>query len=339
MSMKTDGSSVLEVKDLKVHFPVRSGFIRRDTLITIKAVDGVSFDIKKGEILGLVGESGCGKSTLGRAILRLVKPTSGTVNIEGVSFSSMPSKELRKHRPLAQMIFQDPYASLDPRMTVFEILAEPVLGHHNPSAKELKARIKRYLEICGLSFKAAKKYPHEFSGGQRQRIAIARALILEPKLVIADEPTSALDVSVQAQILNLLKDIQQEFNLSMLFISHNLAVVRHISDRIAVMYLGKIVETAPKAEIYSGPLHPYTQALVSAVPIADPRKERERSRIVLSGEPPSPKNPPLGCAFNPRCPLVQPRCKEERPTLTTPSQGNWWVSCFEADKGASIISR
>lgn len=328
--------SILQVNDLKVHFPIRTGFLRSDSKLTVKAVDGISFSLKKGEILGLVGESGCGKSTLGRAILRLVEPTAGQVSIDGVNFSGLKGEELRRARPAAQMIFQDPYASLDPRMTVFDIVAEPVLAHWKLGRKELQARVKNYLELCGLPYRAAGKYPHEFSGGQRQRIAIARALILEPKVVIADEPTSALDVSVQAQILNLLRDIQRELGLSMLFISHNLAVVRYISDRIAVMYLGRMVELAEKDELYKEPLHPYSQALVSAVPSPDPRQERNRQRIVLSGEPPSPTHPPKGCTFHPRCPLATTECRTTPPEMESLRQ-DWWVSCFEAKKGKSKI--
>jgi oligopeptide/dipeptide ABC transporter ATP-binding protein len=331
--------TILKVRDLKVHFPIRSGFLRRDTAVTVKAVDGVSLDLKEGEILGLVGESGCGKSTLGRAILRLVNPTAGSVEIDGIDFLALKGQDLIKARPKIQMIFQDPYASLDPRMTVYDILAEPVLAHHKISAADLNARIKKYLELCGMPFQAAKKYPHEFSGGQRQRIAIARALILEPKVIIADEPTSALDVSVQAQILNLLKEIQGKLGLSMIFISHNLAVVKYISDRIAVMYLGKIAELAGKEDLYRAAKHPYSQALVSAVPIPDPKLEMKRSRVVLRGEPPSPRNPPSGCTFHPRCPLAFDKCSAERPELKACGDNRWLVSCFAAEKGDSTLSR
>ncbi len=329
--------TILKVRDLKVHFPIRSGFLRRNTAVTVKAVDGVNLDVREGEILGLVGESGCGKSTLGRAILRLVTPTSGHVEIDGVDFLALNGPDLIKARPKIQMIFQDPYASLDPRMTVYDILAEPVLAHWKLTPEQLNARIRKYLELCGMPFAAAKKYPHEFSGGQRQRIAIARALILEPKVIIADEPTSALDVSVQAQILNLLKDIQRRLGLSMIFISHNLAVVKYISDRIAVMYLGKIAELAGKEDLYRAAKHPYSQALVSAVPIPDPRLEMKRTRVVLKGEPPSPKNPPSGCTFHPRCPLAFDRCMSERPELKAYGDDRWLVSCFAAEKGESTL--
>ncbi len=323
--------TILKVRDLKVHFPIRSGFLRRNTAVTVKAVDGVHLDVREGEILGLVGESGCGKSTLGRTILRLIEPTSGSIEIDGMDFRALRGSDLIRARPKIQMIFQDPYASLDPRMTVFDILAEPVLAHHQPNSHELESRIRKYLDLCGMPLTAAKKYPHEFSGGQRQRIAIARALILEPKIIIADEPTSALDVSVQAQILNLLKDLQRQLGLSMVFISHNLAVVKYISDRIAVMYLGKIAELAGKEELYRAAKHPYSQALISSVPIPDPRLEMKRSRVALKGEPPSPKNPPSGCAFHPRCPIAFDRCSTERPELITRGNSRWSVSCFAAE--------
>ncbi len=321
------------IENLKVHFNVRQAMLDFQPKKILKAVDGVSLELRKGEILGLVGESGCGKSSLGRAIIRLIHPTSGTVDIQGVDFLSLEGKSLRQARTQIQMIFQDPYASLDPRMTVFDILAEPLRAHRKLSAQELSARVAKYLEMVGLSTKSVRKYPHEFSGGQRQRIAIARALILEPKVVIADEPVSSLDVSVQAQILNLLKDIQKQLGLSMIFISHNLAVVKYIADRIAVMYLGKIVETATKDELYASPRHPYTQALISAVPIPDPKLERARTRIHLQGELPSPLNPPKGCAFNTRCPLATDQCRIETPQLESVGKSpSWKVSCFEAEK-------
>ncbi len=324
---------VASVRDLKVHFPVRGGLFHFGERPVLKAVDGVSLDLAQGEILGLVGESGCGKSSLGRAIMRLVKPTSGSVEVGGVDFLSLKGKELRRARPMMQMIFQDPYGSLDPRMTVFDILAEPLRAHRVNSTAELARKIKVSLDTVGLSLKSTRKYPHEFSGGQRQRIAIARALILEPKIIIADEPVSSLDVSVQAQILNLLKEIQAQFGLSMIFISHNLAVVKYIADRVAVMYLGKIVETADNEDLYRALKHPYTRALVSAVPIPDPRLERMRVRIPVTGELPSPLNPPKGCAFHTRCPLATDKCRATQPVLEA-AAGNrkWAVSCFEADK-------
>lgn len=320
---------VARIRDLKVHYPVRGGMFAFGEKQTLKAVDGVSFDIKKGEILGLVGESGCGKSSLGRAIIRLNKVTDGSVEIHNVDFLALKGNKLRQARPKIQMIFQDPYASLDPRMTIYDVLAEPLLAHHKLSNAEITDKIKKVLDKVNLPFKATKKYPHEFSGGQRQRVAIARALILDPEIIIADEPVSSLDVSVQAQILNLLKDIQRELGLSMLFISHNLAVVKYISDRIAVMYLGKMVEIANCEELYLAPNHPYTQALVSAVPIPDPRLERKRTRIALTGELPSPIDPPKGCAFNTRCPVAVDRCRQETPALAPLKGKNEWRSaCF-----------
>lgn len=326
------GDFAASIENLKVHFPVRGGFLSFGERPTLKAVDGVSLQLAKGEILGLVGESGCGKSSLGRAVMRLIRVTDGKIDIDGVNFLSLSGKTLRKARTNIQMVFQDPYASLDPRMTVFDILAEPVRAHLSLNATELNDRVKNYLELVGLRFKSAKKYPHEFSGGQRQRIAIARALILEPKVVIADEPVSSLDVSVQAQILNLLKDIQRRLGLSMIFISHNLAVVKYISDRIAVMYLGKIVELAQRDDLYKNPLHPYTRGLISAVPIPDPRLERNRSHIPVKGELPSPINPPKGCAFHTRCPLAFERCLVEQPTLKSSNVApNHRVSCFAVD--------
>ena len=324
---------ILKVRDLKVHYPVRGGWFAEKK--TLKAVDGVSFDVMPGEIMGLVGESGCGKSSLGRAIMRLNKCHGGSVEIDGVDFLALKGNDLRRARPNLQMIFQDPYASLDPRMPVFDIVAEPLRAHRNLSRAELNAKIKSSLDLVGLSMKAVKKYPHEFSGGQRQRIAIARALILDPKIVIADEPVSSLDVSVQAQILNLLKEIQARLGLSMIFISHNLAVVKYISDRIAVMYLGRIVEMGRSEAVYRSPQHPYTQALISAVPIPDPRLERERKRVILTGDLPSPVNPPSGCTFHTRCPWVTDRCRQEAPTLAGTSESNYHVSCFEAERMAS----
>jgi oligopeptide transport system ATP-binding protein len=323
---------VARIENLKVHYPIRGGFLNIGKKETLKAVDGVSLDLAPGEILGLVGESGCGKSSLGRAVMRLIKVTDGKIEINGIDFLSLHGRALRKARTQVQMIFQDPYASLDPRMTVFDILAEPAKAHLKLSASELNKKVQASLEMVGLRVKAAKKYPHEFSGGQRQRIAIARALILDPKVVIADEPVSSLDVSVQAQILNLLKDIQSRLGLSMIFISHNLAVVKYISDRIAVMYLGKIVEVADREDLYRAPQHPYTRALVSAVPIPDPKLERARLRIPLSGELPSPINPPKACSFHTRCPLVFDRCRVEIPKLQSYAKGKRRVACFEVEK-------
>jgi len=282
---------------------------------TVQAVDGVSFSLREGEILGLVGESGCGKSTLGRTILQLIPATSGTVVLAGRNLTELKGDDLREARADFQMIFQDPYASLNPRMTVFGTLAEALRSHKNVPALELPLRVAELMKKVGLSPRALKKYPHEFSGGQRQRIAVARALAVEPKLIVADEPVSALDVSIQAQIINLLARLSREMNLAMIFIAHDLSVVEHISDRIAVMYLGKIVELGPAAEVFESPLHPYTKALVSAVPIPDPVREAKRGRVILSGDPPSPMNPPAGCAFHPRCPHAAAVCSQRVPPL------------------------
>jgi len=319
---------VAHVSEIKVHYPLQRGWIRKKRF-TLKAVDGVGFELRRGEVLGLVGESGCGKTSLGRAILRLIEPNSGSLEIDGVDFRKLSGRELRKKRPLVQMIFQDPYASLDPRMTVYDALEEPLLAHFSFTNALRRQKIESILDLVGLPFKMCRKYPHEFSGGQRQRIAIARALILEPKILIADEPVSCLDVSVQAQILNLLKQIQHRLGLSMIFISHNLAVVKYISDRIAIMYLGKIVEIADCNDLYQNPQHPYTKALISAVPIPDPSKERARRHAGLSGEPPSPISPPSGCAFHPRCPIATPRCSREEPRLEPYMKEQWKVSCWE----------
>jgi oligopeptide transport system ATP-binding protein len=318
-------STTLSAKDLTVHYPLRSKGL-------LRAVDGISLNLYPGEVLGLVGESGCGKSSLGRALMRLHEPTSGTLSVLGTDFLSLKGRKLREFRRNIQMVFQDPYASLNPRMTVSDALSEPLRAHFALTPQEISKKVGRALEQVGLTEQAKHKYPHEFSGGQRQRIAIARALVLDPKVLIADEPVSSLDVSVQAQVLNLLKEIQKNTGLSMLFISHNLSVIKYISDRIAVMYLGKIVETANREDLFKKPLHPYTQALISAVPIPDPKLERERKRIPLTGELPSAENPPQGCAFHTRCPWVVPRCLEERPKLQSVASGKQEVACFESGK-------
>ncbi len=307
----------LQIQNLKTYFPVERGVIFRRHIGTVKAVDGVSLSLTKGEILGLVGESGCGKSTLGRTILQLVPPTEGTVILGGRNLTQLESDALRRARGDFQMIFQDPYASLNPRMTVFDAVAEAMQAHQRVPAPELPARVSGLLKKVGMSPRYLKKYPHEFSGGQRQRIAIARALAVEPKLIIADEPVSALDVSIQSQIINLLFRLSREMGLTMIFISHDLSVVKHISDRIAVMYLGKVVELGPATEVFERPLHPYTKALVSAVPLPDPRRERRRQRILLPGEPPSPMNPPNGCPFQPRCPHAVEKCAQVVPAFET----------------------
>jgi oligopeptide transport system ATP-binding protein len=311
----SSNEAFLQVKNLKTHFPVEKGIVFKRRLGVVKAVDGVSLTLRQGEILGLVGESGCGKSTLGRTILQLVHPTEGTVVLDGRVLTEMRGATLRQARSNFQMVFQDPYASLNPRMTVFDALAEAMRAHRPVPRPELAGRVAALLKKVGLSSQAQRKYPHEFSGGQRQRIAIARALAVEPKLLVADEPVSALDVSIQAQIINLLARLSREMGLTLLFISHDLSVVKHISDRIAVMYLGRIVEIGPAAAVIEKPLHPYTKALISAVPIPDPRREAQRSRILLPGDPPSPLRPPPGCPFHPRCLYAVERCAQVVPAL------------------------
>ncbi len=300
---------LLEVCGIKTHFP------SQNKGEMVKAVDGVSLELRHSEILGLVGESGCGKSTLARSILNLVPPTAGTVYLNGESIQTMSRSELKKARPAMQMIFQDPHASLNPRMTVFKTLAEPMLAHKLATKETVKQAVIELMEKVGLAPRFMQKYPHEFSGGQRQRIAIARALALKPRLIIADEPVSALDVSVQAQILNLLAKLCAEERLSMIFITHDLSVVRHIAQRVAVMYLGRVVEEGTTHDVLKNPQHPYTQALISAVPVPDPIEERNRQRIILHGDPPSPLNPPAGCSFHPRCPIAEAQCQQQEPKL------------------------
>ncbi len=318
--------TVLSVRGLKKYFPVNSGLLFQRAVSAVKAVDDISFDLYKGETLGLVGESGCGKSTTGRTILQLYRPTAGSVMFEGVDIAKVQGEKLRKMRRRMQMIFQDPYASLNPRMSVGRIVGEPLTVHNVGTTKERQERVQELLKRVGLNPYFVNRYPHEFSGGQRQRIGIARALALNPSLIVADEPISALDVSIQAQVVNLLQDLQEEFNLTYLFIAHDLSMVRHICDRVAVMYLGKIVELAPSSELYTNPLHPYTQALLSAVPVPDPEVEGKRQRIILKGDVPSPANPPVGCNFNTRCPVAVEVCFREEPELQEVSPGHW-VAC------------
>jgi oligopeptide transport system ATP-binding protein len=322
---------ILQLTDVKTHFPVHRGFLVKTQVGTVKAVDGVTLALRRGEVLGLVGESGCGKSTLARTIMQLVPTTGGTVVLEGRNLTTSSTAEVRRTRRAMQMVFQDPYASLNPRMTVFATLAEPLLVHKVCPPAEVTARVAKLMSTVGLAPRFMQKYPHEFSGGQRQRIAIARALALEPKVIIADEPVSALDVSIQAQILNLLAALGRQMNLSLIFIAHDLSVVKHISDRVAVMYLGKIVELGPAVDVIEHPRHPYTRALVSAIPTPNPDVERNRQRIVLPGDPPSPLHPPAGCAFHPRCPYAQEKCKLTVPPLVA-AGATREVACVRLDE-------
>jgi oligopeptide transport system ATP-binding protein len=323
-------TTLLRVENLMMHFPIRRGVFQRQ-VGAVRAVDGVSFDIRRGETLGLVGESGCGKSTTGRTILQLYKPTAGEVDFEGVNLVSLKGEQMRHMRRKMQMIFQDPYASLNPRMTVGQLVGEPMIVHNVATGPEIQERVMHLLDLVKLNPAFATRYPHEFSGGQRQRIGLARALSLQPSFIICDEPISALDVSIQAQVVNLLEELQQQFNLTYLFIAHDLSMVKHISDRIAVMYLGVIVELATRDELHARPLHPYTQALLSAVPIPDPVADAKRERIILKGDVPSPANPPSGCRFRTRCPIAEGTCADSRPDFREIRPGHF-VACFFAER-------
>ncbi len=327
--MSGGAAPLVEVRDLKKYFPVIEGVVVSRTVAEVKAVDGISFDIYKGETLGLVGESGCGKTTTGRCLLRLERPTSGRIVYDGVDMATLDRRALNTLRQKIQVIFQDPYSSLNPRMKIGQIIAEPMHVHRiEPDRISRDKRVAELLSLCGLSSKMADRYPHEMSGGQRQRVGIARALALNPRFIVCDEPVSALDVSIQAQVINLLEDLREEFKLTYLFIAHDLSVVRHLCHRVAVMYLGKIVEIAECDELYDNPLHPYTQALLAAVPVPDPVVEAAREHKIMPGEVPSPMNPPSGCVFHPRCPMAVERCRSDLPALREIRPGHF-VACSE----------
>jgi oligopeptide/dipeptide ABC transporter ATP-binding protein len=324
-------SPLLEVKGLRMHFPVTEGLVRRRVVGEVKAVDGIDFTVGRGETMGLVGESGCGKTTTGRCILRLEKPTGGQVIYDGADMSKVEGQALRNLRKRVQVVFQDPYSSLNPRMKIGSIIAEPMRVHGvEPDARRRDARVKELLSVCGLSPRFADRYPHEMSGGQRQRVGIARALALNPEFIVCDEPVSALDVSIQAQVVNLLEDLREKFGLTYLFIAHDLSVVRHLCQRVAVMYLGTIVEQADSDTLFDNPLHPYTQALLAAVPVPDPSVEQNRDFRPVKGEVPSPINPPSGCVFHPRCPMAVERCRNERPEPREIRPGHI-VACSEVN--------
>ena len=336
--MRTNGQPLVEIKHVKKYFPIRKGVLQRE-VARVHAVDDVSFAVQAGETLGLVGESGCGKSTLGRTIVRLLEPTAGEISFEGQRIEDFGARQLRPLRRQMQMVFQDPYASLNPRKRVGTIISDPMKIHGLGDKRERKVRVEELLETVGLSPEHYNRFPHEFSGGQRQRIGIARALALRPKLIVADEPVSALDVSIQSQMLNLLEDLQNEFNLTYIFIAHDLGVVRHVSDRIAVMYLGKLVELSPAEELYTRPIMPYTEALLSAVPIPDPDLAAARERIVLEGDVPSPINPPSGCRFHPRCRYATQVCQEVEPPLVEYGNGHLAACHHPLNVDAAALQR
>ena len=325
----TSDEVLIRVRDLKVHFPAHQGAIFQRSRGCIRAVDGISLDIRKGETLSLVGESGCGKSTLGRAILQMHRPTAGEVYFRDMNLTSMQRNRLRRMRRHMQMIFQDPYASLNPRMTVGDIVAEPLVVHNISGGRKRREQVQTLFELVGLNPVFVNRYPHEFSGGQRQRVCVARALALNPDFIVCDEAVAALDVSIQAQIINLLMELQAKLNLTYLFIAHDLSVVRHISDRVAVMYLGKIVELASRQNLYANPRHPYTRILLSSIPVPNPQYEKKRRRELLSGDPPSPASPPKGCNLSTRCPLATAECYKHEPEFREMDQGHW-AACFRA---------
>jgi oligopeptide transport system ATP-binding protein len=333
---KNGGDVLLHVENLKLYFPIHRGILKR-VVGHVRAVDDVSFDIYKGETLGLVGESGCGKTTLGRAILQLYKPTAGKVEFEGISLTQASQSDMRRIRSRMQIIFQDPFSSLNPRMTIGTIVGEPLEVHHVAAGQQKRDLVSRLLQRVGLNPGFASRFAHEFSGGQRQRIGIARALALNPTFIVCDEPITSLDVSIQAQVINLLEDLQKEFNLTYLFITHDLGMVRHLCDRVAVMYLGKIVEMTEVKSLYANPIHPYTQALLSAIPVPDPEVEKTRQRIILQGDVPNPANPPVGCNFSTRCPWAVERCFKEKPDLKELQSGHF-AACFVAEEKIGVRS-
>lgn len=328
---------LLEIKGLKKYFDISEGWFSKEKQY-LRAVDGVDLKVKAGETLGLVGESGCGKSTTGNVILRLLEATEGQIIFDGVDLSQLSEEEMRKKRVDIQMIFQDPFSSLNPRMRVFDLIAEPLRTHKVASGKELETRVYELMDVVGLDISYARRFPHEFSGGQRQRIGIARALALKPKMIICDEPVSALDVSIQSQILNLLAKLQKDFNLTYLFIAHGLPAVKHISDRVAVMYLGKVVELATKEQLFSKPMHPYTEGLLGAVPIPDPTLREKKQHILLEGDMPSPANPPSGCRFHTRCPYADEKCKQEEPELIEKEPGHMVACHYQLENGSGVMS-